>query len=208
MQIIDLSYQLNNKIPIYPGDPKVEIEIISKMETDGYQVSRIQFGTHSGTHIDLPAHFIKGGLTADKFNLEAFIGDAIVVNLPYLTNPNITVKNLAHLSELKDKILIINSGWSAKFNSEDFFTSHPQITLDAAQYLIQSGIKLIACDMPSVEQSEKDFPVHKKFLEAGIPIVQMLCNLDKIENSKIQFIALPLKIKEGDGSPARAVGII
>ena len=208
MQVIDLSYQLNNNIPIYPGDPKVEIEITSTKETVGFQVSRIQLGTHSGTHIDLPGHFIKGGLTADKFNLDAFIGDAVVVNLPYSTNPNITVEDLAHLSKLKNKILIINSGWSAKINSEDFFTSHPQITLDATQYLIQSGIKLIACDMPSVEQSETDFPVHKKFLEAGIPIVQMLCNLDKLGNSKIQFIALPLKIEKGDGSPVRAVGII
>jgi len=207
-RIIDLSYELEPATPVYPGDAGVEIGIL---ETTSSKVagrralnnSRISVSIHTGTHMDAPFHFFEDGRTIDQVPLERFCGPALCVDLE-----GAQTIDAAKLKPLAEKIrrqpkVILHTGWAARWKTPDFFTGHPCLTEDGAQFLVDAGVHLIGLDTPSVDLPP--FPAHLVLLGNDVVIVENLRNLDAIPQELFELIVLPLKIAGRDGSPVRAI---
>lgn len=206
--IIDLSYELEPSTPAYPGDAGVEIEIL---ETTSSKIpdrralnnSRLSVSIHTGTHMDAPFHFFEDGKTIDQIPLDRFCGPALCVDL----EGERTI-DAAKLKPFGEKIrqyrkVILSTGWGKHWKTPDYFTEHPCLTGDAAQFLVDSGVHLVGLDTPSVDQPP--FPAHLVLLGNGVVIVENLRNLDAVPQEIFELIVLPLKIAGRDGSPARAL---
>jgi arylformamidase len=150
---------------------------------DQANVSVVELGTHSGTHVDPPAHFIPGGATVDRLPLDAMIGEALVVDPP----------DLESLPAGAERLLVRTAG------------SGSRISLARAGELIALGVRLVGIDAPSVEEEgAPEHPVHRAFLEAGVVLLENL-DLSDAAAGRYTLLCLPLRIEGGDGAPARAV---
>jgi kynurenine formamidase len=207
-QIIDLSYELESATPVYPGDAGVEIKVL---ETTASKIpdrralnnSRLSVSIHTGTHMDAPFHFFDGGKTIDQIPLDRFYGPALCVDL----GGEKTI-DAAKLKPFGERIrqyrkIILNTGWASHWRNPDYFSDHPCMTGDAAQFLVDSGVHLVGLDTPSVDLPP--FPAHLVLLGNGVVIVENLRNLDAIPQEAFELVVLPLKIVGRDGSPARAL---
>jgi len=197
--IIDLSVKLDEKMPTYPGDPKVEIEPAGVLDKDGFADSLLSFGTHAGTHIDAPFHMLQGGKTLDDFPANKFVGRGKLVNL----NSQTSVSDIEGLSLSPDDIVLFKSGFSQHFYEPKYFKDYPVISERVAQFLADNKVKMVGLDTCSVD-NQRDFPVHKILLKAEILIIENLTNLDKLVGKAFKVFALPLRL-DLDGSPARVV---
>ncbi|MFA4663300.1 cyclase family protein [Pyrococcus kukulkanii] len=187
MGIVDLTMGLGKETPTFPGDPEIEVIPWSKIEDNGFYMNVIKMGEHSGTHVDAPAHFIKGGRTIDKVPLERFMGIGMVVDVR-------KGEGLVKPEEVPDKV-------SGKIVL--FLTEGRELSREAAEKLIRGKVKAVGTDAMSIGSEE----VHRILLLAGIPIYENLVNLDKLIGKEFLFIGLPLKIEKGSGSPVRAIAI-
>jgi arylformamidase len=211
---IDLTYNLEPTTPVYPGYPPVEIQVLESTRytrPDGQRTlnsSRISIGNHCGTHMDAPFHFFEQGRTIDQIDLDQCAGRALLIRMKNIVeNGGIDAHQLnghrARLQELRK--VIFETGWSKRWGQSDYFTHHPVISPEAAEFLIECGVHLVGVDVPSVDRPP--FPVHLALLAKGILIVENLTNLSAIKSDVVQFVAVPLKITGRDGSPVRAIGL-
>ncbi len=209
MRIYDVSVPISAETPIYPGDPRVEISQWAAIARgDAANVSRLNFGAHTATHVDAPSHFIEGASKVDAMPLDALLGRARVVVIPEdadaITADHLAALNLEGASRVLFKTR--NSAfWSAA--AEGFRRDFTYVAPDAARALVQAGVRLVGIDYLSLEkfQSEK-FEAHEVLLSSGVVILEGL-DLREIEGGDYELICLPLKIAggSGDGAPARAV---
>lgn len=204
MNYYDISVPIHAAMPIYAGDPPVEITpLLSIAKGDQANVSRLVMGAHTGTHVDSPRHFIQGAKTVDKIPLEALIGPATVVDA---TNVSvITAETLAGMGlEGVDRILFktTNSGlWHEKGFRKDFV----YMTGDAAEYLVKAGVMLVGIDYLSVEQfGSSQAAAHLTLLRSEIVVLEGV-NLFEVLPGNYTLICLPLLIQDCDGAPCRAV---
>ena len=204
MKIIDLSHKLFNKAPSYPSDPDITINKKKGIVTDGSILHSISIATHSGTHLDVPAHIIPGGKTLSDFSLEAFFGIAVRVRQ----------ENYLEIKQYIQKIdaVIFDTGWYKKIDdSETFFgENRPKIPADLIQLIVNNNINIFGCDLPSVDDSgSKEKPVHHALLSNNIIIYESLTNLDQLPILQpFKFYGFPLALKDLDGSPVRAVAFV
>lgn len=202
MRIIDISLDISNKTISFPGDPKVEIKRVFDIKKgDIATVSKLSLSSHTATHIDAPSHFIKDGLSVDKLPLENLIGKVKVIE--FLQDDKITKSFL----EKKDieKAIFFKTKNSQYLNSGKFFEKYTSLSPDAAEFLIEKGVKVVGIDYLSIEEyGSEEYPVHKMLLSHGVIIIEGL-NLLDIKEGDYEFVALPLKIKDCDGAPARVV---
>lgn len=206
MRIYDISIPISEGMPIYPGDPPVMIERVSQIEKgDAANVSRLSLGNHTGTHIDPPVHFIPGGKTVDQLDLNVLYGPARVVDMTHIER-SITAKDLqgTKLAKRFSRILIKTRNsllWTKPGFQKDFVA----LTEDAAQWLVDCGVKLVGIDYLSAELFDASEPrAHRVLLGEGVIIVEGL-NLRDIAPKNYTLACLPLKIRGGDGAPARAI---
>lgn len=200
--IIDISLPLNKKTIVYPGNPSVEIEQL-RSATGVSVISKIIFGSHSGTHIDAPQHVIVGGKTIDEIELSVFVGpcrvidcsnDAVAVSLE-----TIKQKDVRH----GERILLKTS--NSQRGYDRFYDDYIFVSPEASAYLAEKQVLLIGIDYLSIKQrGSKDNTPHTLFLDKNIPVIEGI-NLSKVEEGKYILVALPLKFTGIDGSPARAV---
>lgn len=204
MKIYDVTVPLSKELVVYPGDPQVRIErksIINKNDSK-YNVSRIAFGSHTGTHIDPPFHFIEDGITVDNLPLEMLIGRARVVEV---TAPRIDEAVLEEFDFTADVRVIFKTRNSYLWSKKTFVEEFVYITPGAARALVNEGIKVVGIDYLSVEKFGASEPeTHLTLLKAGTLIIEGL-DLREVEPGDYELICLPLKIKDGDGAPARVV---
>ncbi|HKG20928.1 MAG TPA: cyclase family protein [Blastocatellia bacterium] len=204
MKIYDVTVPLSKELVIYPGDPPVRIErknIINKNDSK-YNVSRISFGSHTGTHIDPPFHFIEEGITVDNLPLEMLIGRARVVEV---TAPRIDEGVLEEFDFTADVRVLFKTRNSYLWSKKTFVEEFVYITPGAARALVNEGIKVVGMDYLSVEKFGAEEPeTHLTLLKAGTLIIEGL-DLREVEPGDYELICLPLKIKDGDGAPARVV---
>lgn len=203
MKIIDLSPKISTDMLVFPGDPPPEIRRVLKLEEGKpANVSEIKFGTHTGTHVDPPRHFIRGGAGVDTLDLEHFVGEATVVDLSHLKE-KVTSADLKRFKT--KKILLIKTRNSELWLKKKFSTSFVYLTEDAAEWIVKNKIRTVGFDWLSVEKfGAADAAAHHAFLEKKIVIIEGL-NLRGVKQGNYFFACLPLKIKDGDGGPARAV---
>jgi len=192
-KVYDISMTISSDMVIYPGDIPPEITIQQDYSKDGYRVSKLILGSHTGTHVDSPKHFLKEGSSIDKIPADATIGTARVVEV----NPG-KIKKEDIPNDLKaGEILLLKT----KSNGEK---SCCYIDNEVAKYLIHSEIKAIGCDSLSIESPDGNGSVHRILLSKPIIIIEGL-KLKDVPLGEYLLICLPLKIKGCDGAPARAI---
>jgi len=204
MTIYDVTLPISKDLPVFPGDPAIRIERKTQIGKNGAKsnLSRYSFGSHTGTHIDPPFHFIEDGITVDRLPLELLIGRARVVEV---TSPRIDESALNEFDFTADVRVLFKTRnsylWSQKGMSKEFV----YITPGAAQVLVDNAIRLVGIDYLSVEKFDAEEPqTHLTLLGAGAIIIEGL-DLREVEPGDYDMICLPLKIKDGDGAPARVV---
>ncbi len=207
MRIHDISLTVTPSLPTWPGDPKVELERVEKIE-DGANanVSRLSAGVHTGTHVDAPFHFLSDGTAVDTLPLEVLFGAVQVVELSdqvdLITADVIQSAGLIHGVE---RVLFKtrNSKFWARGETE-FQTGFVAISADGAEYLVKQRIKLVGIDYLSIAPYKNSRPTHQILLKAKIVVIEGL-NLSEIKPGVYQLACLPLKLGGSDGAPARTV---
>ncbi len=207
MPIIDLSHKIVAELPLYPGTPDIEVRGIKTVERDGYAEGKLSFTSHIGTHLDAPAHMIKGGATLDSLSIERFVGSALVI--PIDNTLSIESDLIIRSIDLygKPDWIILKTGWSQKWGSNEYFNDFPILSPSATEQVLKlalSGIAIDACSFDSVEGYT--FYNHLHLLGAGILLGENFTNLGHLPtNQLIRLSVLPLFWDNADGAPARAV---
>lgn len=204
-RIFDISVPVVNGGVVYPGNPEIVIEPYSELSRGASSnLSRLSFGSHTGTHVDAPRHFFEAGSTVERLPLNALIGPAQVVAFP----DDVMSVTASHLQQHRldgaERILIRtrNSGFVTE---REFHPDYTFLAPDGAEYLASLGVKLVGVDYLSVEQFHSGHhKTHRTLLERGIVIVEGL-DLSEIEPGTYSFCCLPLRLEGLDGAPARAV---
>lgn len=207
MTIYDISLTISPDLPIWPGDPGLELEKISSMDKGAdVNVTRISAAVHLGTHVDAPHHFLNDGRTVEGLSLEVLTGPCYVLQLPDGVDA-ITAEVLERSEVTPDMKRILfgtsNSHLWAQ-GEKEFQTDFVAITEDGADWLVEHGVQLVGVDYLSVAPYSDPVPTHKVLLEAGVIIVEGL-NLSKVMRGFYDLYCLPLKIAGSDGAPARAI---
>lgn len=203
MRIHDITVALSPELPAYPGDPAVTVAPWHRIaKGDSANLSLITLGSHSGTHIDPPRHFNDSGITVDEIPLDLLIGNATVVEIT--GTREIGPKELEPLHLKGVERLLIKTDNSEFWNGREFRSDYAALTEEGAHYLHHEKVKLVAIDYLSVEKMDGDGEVHRILLNGGIPVIEGV-NLSGIAPGEYQLICLPLKLKDGDGAPVRAL---
>jgi len=203
MKIYDITVALSEETPVYPGDPRVRIDPVTRLARgDAANVSRITMTTHSCTHLDPPRHYCDNGISVDRIPLSILIGQALVVEIPGIKA--ITTDDLCRLPIRGEERLLFKTANSQLWSDSAFCSDYSCLTPDGALFLVDSGVKLVGIDYLSVERFDGDGGVHRILLENGVVILEGL-NLGGVVAGSYELVCLPLKIREGDGAPARAV---
>lgn len=198
--IIDISLAVGPDTPVWPGDPPVVVEPVARLEAgDPAGVSRLVLGTHTGTHVDPPAHFVPGGVTVDALPLDVLVGPAMVADLTVAGPVDARRLESLALPPATTRLLLKTR---PPAGSGPIATG--AVTADGARWLVERGMRLVGADTLSIEPDTTDYPVHRTLLSAGVVIVEGLV-LANVEPGAYQLVCLPLRITGGDGAPARAV---
>lgn len=211
MEIIDLTYDVEEGMTTFnaPWHPPVSITQLGRLGIEGRETRKISFGTHTGTHMDAPLHFIKGGKSVDEISLNKLIGSVTIVDYSYLKEGQGITKEM--LNKIKvTKNLLFKFGWGKFWGSKKFYMDYPYFTKEAAEFLVSKNVEMIALDTPSPDDShtkigsDNDSQIHKIFLKNEILLVEYIANLEKVTDYHgWNIVVCPLKIKGADGSPAR-----
>ncbi|WP_240664542.1 cyclase family protein [Methanosarcina sp. MSH10X1] len=227
-KIIDITSPISPFTQIFPGDPMPEIERVCTLENEGCAVSRLNFGSHTGTHVDAPSHILKNGVTIDKLELKNLMGKAIVLDFSLLSGTltadiletafrnTVTAENTPILL-LKTGALsrkgsgtgeVIPSGPESGSQSMKSGNEEPGSTyLDesSAALIVEKGFRTVGIDGFSVDDLYSEtLPAHHILLSGNVNIVECL-ELDSVTTGTYFFLCLPLKIENCDGAPARAL---
>ncbi|MCJ7824042.1 MAG: cyclase family protein [Anaerolineales bacterium] len=206
MQVIDISIPISPDMPVWPGDPRVELVRTAKIaEGANANVSRLTCGVHIGTHVDAPVHFIDGAASVESLSLDRLIGKAFVAELEDINVIDDQVLDSADLPTEVRRLLIKTQNsafWSESPGSfrEDF------VAIDArgAKWLTDRDIQTVGVDYLSVAPFGDSFDTHNILLQEGVVIIEGL-NLFGVDPGWYSLYCLPLKLVGSDGAPARAV---
>ena len=208
--IIDLTHTLHKDIIVFPGTPQPRFQQIASIPFDGFNEKLISFASHTGTHMDAPNHILADTKTLDIINPEQFLGKARVIDSTSSTTIDTKlIENYIKLIDNSDFVLFY-TGWEKLWGSEEYLKNFPTLTEEAANRLAKLNLKGIGLDTISVDPVDsQELPIHKILLSSGLLIIENLTNLSQLPRDRtVDFIALPLKIKEADGSPIRAIAIV
>ncbi len=204
MTVIDLTHPVSPDLPVYfPWHPKTEIVQTANYEEHHCEVRRVSIGSHSGTHIDAPSHIFKGMATIDRVNPGLWFQEAMVLDFTG-REPRQAITG----AEMKRKGVeaglgvVIKTGWDRYFGREDYYATYPPISNEAAEFLSDLPVCVVASDTPFT------LDVHKILLKKGIPLITNIANTGRLPEGRIRLVAAPLLILGGDGAPARVLGIL
>ncbi len=204
MKFVDLSHPISEEMSTYPSDPDISIVREKEIHLDRTLLHRFTMGTHTGTHLDAPAHIISGGKTLDDFPLSSFTGKTVKVDL----------NSISELDKVDEKVdgIIFDSSWYRRFKEPEIYfgSDRPEIPIYLVKKVIEMGIKYFGCDLPSIDVSgSEDKPIHNALLGANIIVYESLTNLNQLPLlTPFEFFGFPLPFVGLDGSPVRAIGVI
>ncbi len=204
MTIIDISLPIHSGMVVYEGDPAVSVTPrLEIARGDTANVSLISLGSHTGTHLDAPAHFIEGGATVETLPLETLVGQALVAEIA--ANRLIGRGDLERLPLDGHRRLLLKTPNSSLWSRGGFHRDFVALDVEGARYLTERGLRLVGIDYLSIEAFHAPgHPVHRHLLGAGVVILEGL-NLARVEPGVYELICLPLPVKGIDGAPCRAV---
>ena len=212
--LIDLSHTIENGLITYKGLPAPVIcdylsrENSRKLYAEGteFQIGKIEMVTNTGTYLDCPFHRYADGPDLSQVGLEAFTDlEGIMIHVPHTESLAITLNHVRDYA-VKDRAVLLHTGWDAHWNTEAYYTHHPYVTAEAATYLRDAGAKLVGIDSHNIDDTTgNERPVHTILLGANCLIVEHLCNLSALPGSGFTFSAIPPKIKGVGTFPVRAM---
>ena len=195
--------------------PLVEITQLGRHGIENRETRKLVIGTHTGTHVDAPRHFVPDGQTIDLVQLSQLVGPALVIDLSMVAKfQELNVSDIS--AKVENRLLervVLRFDWSDKFGTGEYYTDHPFLSEAAAHWLVDKGCRLLAMDTPMPDNPNngrgcfKDSPNHKILLGNGVILVEYLTNLRALRCNKITLVVAPLKIEHGDGAPARVFAI-
>lgn len=217
-RVIDLTLALYDGMSTYPAPyhPRVRVTQLGRLEEVGRESRELVLGTHSGTHVDAASHFIEGGRTIDRVDLAELVGPAHLVSLPEAAGG--TAIRAAALERLLPagplERVVMRTDWSRHWGTERYYRDHPYLAEDACLLLLDRGVRVFGGDTPSVDdprqsgpRCDPDSPNHKRLLAAGVSLVEYLTGLDAVRGPRFTLVAAPLRVRDGDGAPARVFAI-
>jgi kynurenine formamidase len=199
--IYDLTQTINEDLPVYPGDPKTKLEPVGDIDQTGFVDHLLTIDSHSGTHIDAPAHMIAGGKELKDYPIDRFIGRGVCLD----------VRNGFNDRDIKQQIneeglaVLFYTAASDYFYEPKYWQDYPVMNQACTKILIDKKVSIVGVDAGSFDNTE-DFPVHKTLLTASIVLIENLTGLEPLVGKIFDFYALPLKL-EKDGAPARVIAI-
>jgi arylformamidase len=206
-RIWDVSMPVRNGGLVYPGNPPISISLMQSIaKGDTANVSRLDFGSHTATHVDAPLHFMQGGAGVDELPLDVLIGRARLIAVPddalSVGEAELRKHNLTGVTRLL--IRTRNSAWLASGDPE-FHKDFTHVAPDGASYLVSIGVRLVGVDYLSVEQFHSaEHRTHRTLLDNGVVIVEGMV-LSEPPPGDYDLYCLPLLLAGLDGAPARAV---
>lgn len=216
--IIDLTMTLREGIMTFPvhWHPVVEITQLGRFEVEGRETRKIVLGTHTGTHVDAPRHFVPKGTTIENTDLDIYYGPARVLDFTHLPDKTEITREMLveHIGRDFPSRIVFRYDWERRLDSLKYYTDHPYLSEEACEWIVENGIRLVGFDAPMPDDprngrgSDRDSPNHTILLGAGVAILEYLVNLSQIPTKDFILSALPLKIEEGDGAPVRAIAIV
>lgn len=217
-RVVDLTHSIYPGMQTFgaPWHKSVAFETLGTIESVGRRTTHVHIGTHSGTHIDAPSHFVAEGKSIEKLNLDLFNGLARKIDLSHCKEGEaVSVEALKRAcgDEPPGTRTVLSYGWSHMYGSSNFYTSSPFLSEGAANWILDSNVKFLGYDTPMPDSpvngfaSDCDSPMHKLFLQAEVPLLEYMNNLELLP--KTFFLsANPLPMLDLDGSPVRCVGIV
>jgi arylformamidase len=207
MQIVDLTLAY---APIIKG---FSTEVAKSLSVDGWNASTLHIYSHAGTHMDAPYHFEVTNERIDEIPVSRFISDAWVV--PIAIHESQQMIQIEDFDSVATKIkesdsIILKTGWHQYIGQDKYRNELPRISEKLAKWLVAKKINILAvepCSVADVNNLPEVTLIHQILLGGNIIIVEGLCNTENLTAEKVQLIALPLKIHQGDGAPARVIAI-
>ena len=203
--VIDISAPIRQEMPVWAGDPPVVIERVQSMADGAHDnVSRIDFGVHTGTHVDAPVHFIADGVGVDEVPLDALIGHAWVVDATGVeTHLNAEVMRSLAIPHGAERVLLKTSN-SELWARDGFESGFLGVTNEGARWLVDHGVRLVGIDYLSIAPYGESVPTHRTLLGAGVVVLEGT-DLRGVEPGDYELVCAPLRIVGADGAPARAL---
>ncbi len=214
MIMIDLSLDIDNECMTCgtKWHEKVCIKPLGKINEVGRNTHSILLGSHSGTHVDAPLHFFEDMKGIDQLDLAQICGDVTVIDLTYIKQGDcVKIEDVTGITP--SERMIFRFDWFKRWKTVEYYTKFPYFSMESVQYLVERGMRVMALDTPSPDNGSaimqiEDSLIHKYLLKRGIVIIEYLSNTDQLEtNKQYQLFALPIKVKDCDGAPARVVAV-
>ncbi len=215
-EIIDLSLGLHDGMITYPTavHHKFESSIVGRIAIEGRETRKFTMGSHCGTHVDAPRHFIADGKSIEDFDLNDLIGEALLIDFGVIEpgrvfEPADLEPYLLLIKKDGVRRILFRTDWSRFWNTKQYYKDWPYFSGQAMDLLIAANIKLIGIDFPSPDSAyfgddcSMDSPNHKKIFSSNIILVEYLTNLDKLKPGKVHLMVMPLKLLGFDGAPSR-----
>ena len=216
-QLIDLSHTVEHGLTTYKGLPAPVVsdflsrEDSRKIYAEGteFHIGRIEMVANTGTYLDSPFHRYADGADLSQLPLESLANlEGVVVRAPGFEGRGVDAA-LFDAADLKDKAVLVHTGWDRYWNGEQYFEGHPFLNEEVARRLVEAGAKLVGIDSLNIDDT-RDLarPVHSILLKAEIPVVEHMCSLGRLPDSGFRFFAVPVKVKSMGTFPVRAFGIV
>ncbi|MCI4336544.1 MAG: cyclase family protein [Thermoplasmata archaeon] len=200
----DISIPIRRDMATFPGDPPVRIEPLRDLARgDPYRLCALAMGTHSGTHVDAPRHFLESAPGVDVLDPEALLGPCSVVEVP--PSQRLIGESDLPVDRGARRLLFRTSNSRRWAEGAPYFPDYVALSAAAARELVRRGVQLVGIDSLSIENDQTgQYPVHRTLLQAGAVVLEGL-RLAGISPGEYELVCLPLRIESGDGAPARAL---
>ncbi len=205
MKVFDITTTLRPEMPTWPGEPGPKREMIHSIASGaGANVSAFSMGSHTGTHIDAPYHFVEGGITVERLSIETLVGPAVLLDIHGDEHVSAEQLEAAHLPTGTTRLLIRTRNTERQLlNRDTFDPTFIGIAKSGAEWLVNNGVKLVGVDYLSVEPSHNPgSPAHHTLLGAGLVAIEG-CDFTSVAAGEYILICAPLKMLGADGAPAR-----
>lgn len=207
MRAIDLTHTIRADMPVFPGTPAPVLQPAATLETAGFRETSLTLTSHTGTHMDAPAHLLPQGLTLDAYPAERLIGRGLLLDCRgQAIDPPLLAEIPPGLA--RDAFLLLHTGWWKTWDSGAYFQGCPFLPPAMASALVALGLRGVGIDGPSVDPISSDtLPAHRILLGAGLLILENLARLDQLTDAPFTLCAFPLPYPNADGAPARVIAL-